>query len=231
MKKVGIVAALRPEIACMLNNSFFGWEKIEENTYKSKNKDIFVTISGIGKALAAYGLGKIIKYIDTVITMGTSGGLGDEKIGSIYLSYEFVEHDMDASGLGFEKGITPFSKIQQVVIKNYKQSQINIVKEICQDLSIELNYGRTISGDQFLADQVLSKSKKDMFGGNLVDMESAAIAKICMLENKHVLGLRYITDNANHTSKIDWTENVKRSASIFNSFVEKLSIFLEPRSR
>ncbi|MBT3261119.1 5'-methylthioadenosine/S-adenosylhomocysteine nucleosidase [bacterium] len=224
MQNLGIIAALKDEVKNILENPFFNWQEIKPNVFHSLQYKLYLVITGVGKANAVYGLSKIIDKVPRIFILGTSGGLNAEKIGALYLSLEFVEHDMDASGLGFPKGVTPFDDIKDVVISNYSRQTVTQIKNICQKLNLALNFGRTISGDQFLANPVLSTQKRTAFEAQLVDMESAAIAKICKKEGKKVLALRYIADNANHDSCISWTENVQTSSEIFNQILEGLCV-------
>jgi adenosylhomocysteine nucleosidase len=221
MNNLGIIAALQPEVQDLLNNPVFKWQQVDKGVYKSAVKNIHLVISGIGKAFAVYALSKVIHKVDTILIIGTSGGLNDEKIGCLYLSTEFVEHDMDGSGLGFAKGVTPLSEIKDVVFSYYTEDTVLKLQNICTELGIEIYSGRTISGDQFLIDPQSVQEKKTLFNAHLVDMESAAIAKICVYEKREVIALRYISDNANHDSKIDWNENVKKSSYLSNRILEQ----------
>lgn len=217
-----IFAALQPEIQKILDNPLYCWKKNEENLFYSKKHKIFLIISGVGKVFAAYAIAKVLDKVDLIFSFGTSGGLNDEQIGSLYLCTEFIEHDMDCTGLGFPKGITPFSGIENVILSNYSEKTITLLLTIGNKLGINLNNGRIISGDQFLVCPNVSKEKRDFFKANLVDMESAAIAKICVKENKEFLAIRYVSDNANHDSNINWHDNVKKSSIIFDTILEQI---------
>jgi adenosylhomocysteine nucleosidase len=222
MHNFGIIVAHKPEIQDVLANSIYGWDEVSDNLFYSKKNNIYLTVSGIGKAFSVYALSKIISKVDIVFSMGTSGGLSDEEIGSMYISTEFVEHDMDAVGLGFPQGITPFSDMDDFVISSCSGETTKSLTSVCEKLGIHVNYGRTISGDQFIHDPVITRQKKVAFNASLVDMETAAIAKICTKEKKDFIALRYISDNANHDSNCDWNENVKKSSRIFNKVLEEL---------
>lgn len=222
MNRIGIIAALKPEIQTILDNPNFQWQELEPNLFYSNRHEIYLVISGVGKVFAAYALSKIIHKIDTVISIGTSGALTQDKAGSVFLCTEFVEHDMDASGLGFAQGITPFSEMKEAVLSNCTEQSKKIIKDVGYKIGIKINHGRIISGDQFFADPQLSKEKKELFNAHLVDMESAAVAKICVHEKKEFLALRYISDNANSESGSEWQENVKNSSQLFNRMLEAL---------
>ena len=89
-------------------------------------------------------------------------------------------------------------------------------------MKLHFHEGRTISGDQFLNNAEVSAAKRNLFTAQLVDMESASVAKICIKENKPFMALRYVTDNANHEAHTSWEENVKKSSVLFNQILEKI---------
>ena len=89
-------------------------------------------------------------------------------------------------------------------------------------MGISLKYARTMSGDQFIIDpQVVARCRNE-FAVHLVDMESAAVAKICKREGLPVLALRTVSDNANHDAGNNWVEYVKQSSQTFHLILSKL---------
>lgn len=223
MKTIGIIIAVKDEAKEIINDRIFKWEKIHNDTYKSSDGLLYLTITGIGKAYAVYGLSKIADNCDFILSMGTSGGLGHEPVGSIYYCEEFVEHDMDVTGLGVPAGVTPFSKMKSPVISGITDENRQFIREILEELNIDYKTGRTISGDLFISNPETAKAKKNLFDANLADMESAGIAKICAtVIEKDFAAIRYITDNADHDASNNWQENVKKSAVTFNNFAKKI---------
>ena len=74
--------------------------------YASSRFPVFLTISGVGKAFASFYLYPLVQHSERILILGTSGGLSSECVGSAYLVDEFVEHDMDVTGLGVPRGVT-----------------------------------------------------------------------------------------------------------------------------
>ena len=50
---------------------------------------------------------------------------------------------------------------------------------------------------------------------DLVDMEAYALAKVCKLEGIKFRCFKYISDNADDSASIDWLENCKKGAKLF----------------
>ena len=217
---IGVIIAVREEAAAILANAAYQWQKGEDGSYRSKN--ITLAVCGIGKAHTAFALGQIFDEVSEVIMFGTSGGLGQEKVGSLYLCTEFAEHDMDATGLGVPAGITPFSGMESPIISFANPETVKRLQDICRAEKLPLNTGRTISGDLFIHDPAKARSVQQQFGAQLVDMESAAAAKICMLRKKPFCAVRYITDNADHNATTSWQENVQISSGYFDRILSRL---------
>lgn len=221
IKSLGIIAAVQAEVADILSNPLYQWHE-ENGIYVSKKFPMRLIVSHIGKANAAFALGRIINDVSHVLMLGTSGALGHEKVGTMYLSTEFVEHDMDATGLGTPAGVTPFSEMKSFVITSSDAAYSAQVVAAAKQSGVNLTLGRTMSGDQFINDSVLAKAKRDKFGVQLVDMESAAVAKICVRYGRPMVAVRYITDNADHEAHLSWQENVKISSGLMNSILKHL---------
>jgi adenosylhomocysteine nucleosidase len=223
MDPTGLFFAVHDEATVILSNERYQWIKLSEGFYSSKRFPLMLAVSGIGKSFASYRLYPLVKNCARILIMGTSGGLSDEKVGSIYLADEFVEHDMNVTGLGFKKGVTPFCGMKGPVIKKCSELYFSEIK--CAIVSAGMSFlrGRIVSGDSFVDSVAIAAELKAVFGAALVDMESAAVAKICWHEKIDVAAVRYISDNANHDSAVSWQENIKRSASVFNSVLTALT--------
>ena len=105
MKSTGLFFAVQGEADAILADSRYTWEKCGECSWSSKNFPLKLVVSGIGKSFASYYLSVLTAECSRIFIMGTSGGLTHEKVGSLYLVSEFAEHDMDVTGLGFERGV------------------------------------------------------------------------------------------------------------------------------
>ena len=218
----GIFFAVHDEAAAILSDPIYRWDK-KDSVYLSEKYPLTLAVSGIGKAFASFASRPLIERHDRILIMGTSGGLTDEKVGSIYLIDEFIEYDMDATGLGFALGVTPFSGMKSEVISNAGDAYRSAVQAAAEAAGVGITKGRAISGDRFVSDPAVSKRLEKELGASVVDMESAAVAKLCWREKRGVLALRYVSDNANHDSATDWQTNVVRSSGVFNDILKRFA--------
>ena len=148
-----------------------------------------VCYTGVGKINAAFYLLQAIRKYNpkTIVNFGTAGSLRKDLLGLHEVSI-FKQRDMDASGLSFPIGETPFDTID--TIDNSRNG---------------LSCG---TGDSFVKDS--PKLVTD-----LVDMEAYAHAKVCRLLGINFFCFKYISDEANQNAELDWKSNLKKGSEIF----------------
>ena len=150
--------------------------------------------SGLGKINAAIKSVEIIKSYNPkkIINYGSCGAINTELSGIIKVN-KFYQHDIDCTPLGFERGITPYDNIQEIV---FEESQ---------------GYS-CASGDYFVSD-------KNTISSDVVDMEAYAIAKTCKIFDVRFDCYKYISDNADSEAANNWKENCSKG---FNLFMNRL---------
>ena len=150
--------------------------------------------SGLGKINAAIKSVEIIKSYNPkkIINYGSCGAINTELSGIIKVN-KFYQHDIDCTPLGFERGITPYDNIQEIV---FEESQ---------------GYS-CASGDYFVSD-------KNTISSDIVDMEAYAIAKTCKIFGVEFDCYKYISDNADSEAANNWKENCSKG---FNLFMNRL---------
>jgi adenosylhomocysteine nucleosidase len=152
----------------------------------------YFNYTGVGKINATYNTLRLIHAHKPkiVINYGTVGAINTELNGIVECT-KFYQRDMDVRGLDFELGETPFDTIKEIIISENGYS--------CG------------TGDNF----VNKKIKMDV---DVVDMEAYAIAKVCKLEKIEFKCFKYISDNADKNSNIDWNKNLVLGAQNFSKF-------------
>ena len=147
---------------------------------------------GVGKINAAYNLTKLINKLKPleVINYGTAGAV-NKKLSGMVECTRFYQRDMDVRGLlDLKLGETPFDDINEIIISDEGYS--------CG------------SGDSFVHKQI-------EMNVDVVDMEAYALAKVCKLEGLKFKCFKYISDNADSSASLDWIENCKKGAKLFQN--------------
>ena len=171
-------------------------------------KEVVAVRSGIGKVNAAMCTQILATYfhVDSVINTGVAGSLRNEiNIGDIVISTDALQHDMDATGFGYELGVIPRMKVSTFVADD---RLAKLAKEACieANLGIGVHCGRVVSGDQFITDKATKQRLIDNFDGYCTEMEGAAIAQAAYLNGIPFLVIRAISDKADDSANMDYSE-------------------------
>ena len=188
-----------PLVVCALEDEF---------NIKGSNFDLLYT--GVGKVNAAINLTKYIYEIgmpEYIVNYGTAGSK-KVKVGSIVDCTKFIQRDMDVSVLGFEKYETPFEDYvyKKIDFSTFANNPINCLLTCA-------------TGDSFM-------NSDGSHVGDVVDMESYALAKVCLKFDIPFIAFKYISDSADKDASIDWKENLKKGQNLFKETVlDSLSLF------
>jgi adenosylhomocysteine nucleosidase len=172
-------------------------------TAKVYDKTIYLIKSGIGKVNAALKADFVIRNgANIVITTGLAGGIDCcLEQGSVVLADKVCYHDVWCG--------SPNLKGQIQDLPLYYELEDNL-KGVFHSLAINkgFKFGLTVTGDQFLTDvNRLNQIKTDFPEALAVDMESAAIAQTCYLNNIPYISLRIISDVVGKEGQVDEYNN------------------------
>ena len=231
MNTIGIIAAMQEEmneIKKIMNN-------VQEKTiYELKfyegtinNKNIVLVESGVGKVNAARTTQVLIDNykIDAVINVGSAGSANQElQIGDIVIGKTLVQHDFDITAFGHPKGyisnVGEKIKSDENLIKSMEQTIENL-----QNKEFKIKMGTIASGDIFCTEPKMKEKIRDKFNADAIEMEGAAIAQVCKLDNVPVLVIRSISDSPNGNNNITFEQYLetasKRCAEILSQFFNK----------
>ena len=189
-------------------------------TGKINNKEFLLVRSSVGKVNAARVAQIITDKFDLsyIINVGSAGGLNEDlKIGDIVLGKTLVQHDFDVTAFGREKGFIPETG-------RFFESDI-VLLEKCKNIQIDnqkILVGTIASGDTFLTDISLKGKIKKDFNADCVEMEGAAIAQVCTLNNVPFIVIRSISDIPNGKNEIDFNEYLKLASKNCAKFIRQL---------
>lgn len=185
-------------------------------------KEVVVVRCGIGKVNAAVCTQILadIFNVEYVINTGVAGGLNpDLNIGDIVVSSDTVEHDMDASAVGNPRGEIPRMK------KTYfeaDQQLIDAAKAAAENLKGDhkVFVGRIASGDQFICSMKVKEDIYTTFTAYCAEMEGAAIAHTCFLNQIPFVVIRAISDKADQSADVNFEEFVDVAARNASRMIE-----------
>lgn len=210
MKRIGIIGAMEIEVEELKKRmevksvSTRAGMEFCEGSYGSN--EVVIVRSGIGKVNAAICTQILVDcyHVEMVINTGIAGGLyGSINIGDIVVATEAMQHDMDATGFGYAKGVIP--QMAESVFKA-DETLRRLAAEICRAVNTDISVyeGRVISGDCFVSDGEKKKELWDLFEGYCTEMEGAAIAQAAYLNNIPYVVIRAISDKADGSAAGDY---------------------------
>lgn len=227
---IGIIAAEEKEMQEIRNVM----TNFKEEKYKNlkiyigeiSNKQCILVRAGVGKVNAARTAQLLIdKFkVSEIINLGAAGALNEKlKCGDIVIGKELVQHDFDITAFGHKKGyITDLG-----VIFYSDKELINKAYEIMKKIDKEENkicIGTIATGDIFCTNKGKANKIREEFNGDCVEMESAAIAQVCRLEEIPFIAIKSISDTPNGNNNIEYDEFLetasKRCANFLVEFVK-----------
>lgn len=229
---LGIIGAMDEEVS-KLKEIMVDVEvktKASMDFYKGKmcEKDVVVVRSGIGKVNAGICTQILVdEYgVDAVINTGIAGSLNATiDIGDIVLSTDTLQHDMDATGFGYDPGVIPRMETS-IFVADEKLRKL--AKESCEKVNTDIKVfeGRVVSGDQFISDKDKKNYIEKNFKGFCTEMEGAAIAQAAYLNNIPFLIIRAISDKADDSATVDYpvfeAKAIEHSVKLVQEMISKL---------
>ena len=226
--KIALISAMekersliRPMITNHKNEEIRG---LQVETGNIGDHEVVLVKCGIGKVNAAVITYKIITFYhpDLVINTGVAGGASlNTRVGDILVADFVAYHDVwcgPGTNPGVADGMDVFMKCDRNVI----------------DLAYKIHEGKRLqvglicSGDQFISEAEEVRTIQKLFPEVLaVDMESAAIAHVCCLEDTRFNIIRVISDTPGSGSNIDqyknfWTEAPEKIFELVEAILENL---------
>ncbi|TET63484.1 MAG: 5'-methylthioadenosine/adenosylhomocysteine nucleosidase [Candidatus Stahlbacteria bacterium] len=193
--------------------------------------------AGIGKVNAAMTAEiLILNYnVECVICNGVAGGIDPNlDIGDIIISKKIIHHDfgqlMTDTFIPFDTlGFLADKYLIDIAVKAAANAKFDPVpQEICKKTGHfpDVIVGRIVTGDQFISSEKKRKWIERTFHADCVEMEGAAVAQVCVINQVPFVIIRCLSDIANETADIDFEEFVvyaaKNSSLIVNEMIKLL---------
>ena len=193
------------------------------------NEDVLVQKCGIGKVNAALGAQRMINefHPDCIISSGCAGGNGDDiQVKDVIVSTELCYHDVYC-GTAIDN-TTQYGQVQGLPARFPADALLLRKATSLQTSDITLHSGLIVTGDWFVDSKEKMREIISHFPeAKAVDMESAAIAQTCYLNNVPFISFRVISDiplrDTDASQYHDfWNTIADSSFKITSNYVESL---------
>ncbi len=179
------VKVYKPEKYCVLGKEGLNF-KMEKD---GKAAEINAVLCGVGKVNAAAIAAVLVNNgCDIILNFGLSGGISGAVRGQTVIANRFLEHDFDLTPLGYK----PCEKPGQKYIYDADTGLVSAFETAIPDIKA----GTAVCGDRFICSNEDRLFFKDNFNAMSCDMETAAIASVCDMEQIPFMALRRISDDA-----------------------------------
>ena len=217
IKKIGIIGAMEEEVEALRGKLTYvkTTSRASMDFYAGKmgNKEVVIVRSGIGKVNAGICTQILadLFQVDAVINTGIAGSLKAEiNIGDIVVSTDAIQHDMDATGFGYEPGVIP-----RMPVSCFEADKrlVKAAEDACKEAVPEVGVfaGRIVSGDQFISDRQVK---------NRITAQSAYLNSIPFVI------IRAISDKADDSATVDYPtferQAIAHSVALVENFVARL---------
>ena len=195
--KIGVIGALAEEIKLLLENLQNKEVDIalRHSFYKGvlAGHQVVLATSGIGKARAAARTQFLIDHFDIqkLIFVGVAGAINPELgLGDVVVSRCALQHDLDYGGPSDSK------------VRNYWYEADPLLIDLAMkagerlELGGKLLLGSVLSGDQTITCTSRKQWLWQTCGGDCVEMEGAAVAMVCWMNEMPWVLIRTISDLA-----------------------------------
>ena len=232
MGRTGIIGAMEEEIILLK-------EKMEIEVVVKKasmefyqgtlnGKEVVLVKSGIGKVNAGLCAQILVDVfnVNRLINTGIAGSLKAEiNIGDIVLSSDALQHDMDARAFGYARGEIPR---MDTLSFPADPELIGMAKAACEEVNPEIQVfvGRVVTGDQFVVGRETKEEIASWTDGYCTEMEGAAIAQAAYLNKVPFVIVRTISDKADDSASMDYSEfekqAIEHSVRLVENFVGRI---------
>lgn len=230
MKTFGIIAAMQEEMQeiekIMQHKENIKLYNLNIIKGKINEYNIVLVEAGVGKVNAGRVTQILIDNfkIDAIINVGSAGSATDElNIGDIVIGKKLVQHDFDITAFGHQKGyisnVGQFIESDDKLVLKMKQTIEKIEKD-----EFKIKIGTIASGDIFCTESKMREKIRNKFNADAIEMEGAAIAQVCKLDEIPFIVIRSISDKPNGKNEITFEQFLekasKRCAEIIKVFFE-----------
>lgn len=231
-QKIGILSAMPAELTDIQQKISKAKTVNGVTTGKVGKYNVVAMLSGIGKVNAASATQLLISqyHVDKIVFTGVAGGINPNyNIGDVVLSLQSFQHDfghlskkfvmhavstIPEIGIG-KIGDSPIIDLSQ----GWNAETIKTIREKSKALSPQfkaitmanketyqpklIEAGIIATGDQFIANDA-KKNELKGYGADLVEMEGAAMAQVCVKNKTPCLIIRSISDKAGNEALVDY---------------------------
>ncbi len=206
--KIGIIGALDCEIEEFCRD-FRASETNIKGVFKGEycSHEVYISLVGVGKVNAAANTQRLIDLfgVDCVINSGVAGCVTRELgVCDVVISDTLTYHDFYP--IDCLDKYSPYTSVFKADKKLMQLCEIACKELGKQDKDFNYGIGMIVTGDQFVEDSETVKRLREDYGALCTEMEGAAVAHVCVLNNVPFVVIRAMSDNADEHADMSFNE-------------------------
>jgi nucleoside phosphorylase len=219
---IGIITGVDAEAAALFPDQSANSEALHGFMVRQvpvADRNIVITCSGIGKVNAAMAAMMLVEHYraDLLLVVGTAGKLHDRDE-SCFQVIEAVQGDYGASRadgfVHYRAGAWPIGEAHAEPFRAAPMPDTGLPKV------------RIITSDCFVESAEHGKRLRSALLGDIVDMETAAVAQAAARMDVRWAAIKATSDDANGNSAGDFQANLKRAARVAAEAAERMIMAL-----
>ena len=191
----------------------------------SEKECVVVKSGGVGKVNAARTAQILINNYkpECIINVGSAGALNkDLNIGDIVIGKTLVQHDFDITAFGRKKGeidnVGRDIETDKILIEKCEK----VLDTMFEGKENKAIIGTIVTGDTFCTKLEIKQILIEEFSADCVEMEGAAIAQVCKLDEVSFIVIRSISDKVDGSNQIQFETYLETASKTCANFLEQL---------
>ncbi len=228
MLQYGIIGAMDEEVDALKE------EMLVKKEHRIAGLDFFVgelancpmvlVRSGIGKVNAALCAQILISEfkVKNIINTGVAGAIDESlNILDLVVSTELQQYDVDTSKFGFEVGVIPR---METSIFPADATLIDLAEKHGNSLfgGDVVKKGKIVTGDTFVSSSEQKEQLEKTFSAMATEMEGAAIAHVCYMNQVPFVVIRSMSDKADGSAGMHYSSFVMEAANRSKDLVKAI---------
>ena len=233
MDTIGIIFAMNEELTAL--KKYFTIAKITKIYDLTFYEVDFIETrlvlveSGVGKVNAGRTTQILIDNYKprAIYNIGVAGGVDKSlKVGDVVISTSLVQHDFDATALGYAKGYmcTGIEPNKPTLFYSDKNliNDFEVTMKTLNSTDITVHKGVIATGDTFVSSSEKKRELLELFNATAVEMEGGAIAQTANKNGVPCMIIRAISDLADGSAPMSLAQVETKMAVFAASTIEML---------
>ena len=206
--KIGIIGALDCEVEEFCRDFDASETKIKgiwQGTYNGN--EVYISLVGVGKVNAAANTQRLIDIfgVECVINSGVAGCITKELgICDVVISKKLTYHDFYP--IDCLDKYSPYTSVFNADTKLVELCEKACLKLKERENGFRYGSGMIVTGDQFIEDSATVKNLGEKYNALCTEMEGAAVAHVCVLNEVPFVVIRAMSDNADEHADMSFNE-------------------------